>query len=200
MTKILVFLVVVFGVLFGINSCTIISSRNIPGEQLSEFPEEIRGEYELIFPEELQSMMELDTADLKKSTVIIDAKRLTQVDENKTYLLGDSIFVSKVGEEMYLSIRSDKNYSVMKMEREHEDIQLYGMYTYETVTKKELKKYFSKVELQKLPKTEGEEESALGEDDLGIKMYVVTINDKKLNAYFKSQYAHTNATTLRKIK
>jgi len=186
--------------LLGATSCTVITTRNIPGEQQTEFPKYLQGTFELVYPAEFQSLLDADST-AGTTRVEIGPNKLTQIEENgsrRELILGDSIFFSTIGNDTYLSMGAAPNFTVMRAEITEWETKLYAMYTYEEVTKKDLKKYFKKVKVEKVEGEDGEEVSE--EDDLGMHNYVVTIRDNKLGDFFKSKYAPTNGFTLRRIK
>ncbi len=187
-------------VLLTATSCTVITSRNIPGEQQTEFPQHLQGTFELVYPAEFQSLLDADST-AGTTRVEITANKLTQIEESgsrRELILGDSIFFSKIGNDTYLTMGGAPNYTVMKAEISEWETKLYAMYTYEEVTKKDLKKYFGKVKIDKAVGEDGKKVSE--EDDLGMHNYVVTIKDSKLADFFNSKYAPTDGFTLRRIK
>lgn len=186
--------------LLSTTSCTVISSRNVPGEQQAEFPKQLQGTFELVYPAEFQSLIEADST-AGATRVEITATKLVQIEEDgsrRELILGDSIFFSTIGNDTYLSMGPTPYYTVMKAEISEWETKLYAMYTYEEVTKKDLKKYFKKVEIEKVVGEDGEEVPE--DEDLGMHNYIVTIKDSKIDDFFKSKYAPTDGFTLRRIK
>ena len=164
-------------ILLSLASCTIITTTDIPGKQTSKFPKKMLGNYELIYPTELEAYM----TDADKITVRIKQKQLTTIDKNgeNTLVLGDSVFFSKVGKDLYLSLQTAKNYNVFKLVYKGKNIELYTMSPQSGT--EGLEQYCEKVENVDLDGNgEIDEEESLG-------MFLnVKIKDSELAKYFKS--------------
>ncbi len=159
----------------GLSSCTIVTSTNIPGEKLSKIPKELHGEYQLEMPGEMAGLM-------GENALIVTFKsdRMITNDENgnSENLLGDSLYFSKVGKSIYISLGETPNFTVYKVERKGKDLHLYSLFAESDVTKTQLEPYFSKVE--EIP---GEPDE---NGEVSPPSYSVTIDPKRIDSYFKS--------------
>jgi hypothetical protein len=165
-------------VLTGLSSCTIVTSTNIPGEKLSKIPKNMQGEYQLEMQGEMAGLM-------GENALIISFKsdRMITNDENgiTENLLGDSLYFSKVGKSIYISLGEVPGFTVYKVERKGKDLHLYSLFAETGVTKDQLEAHFSKVE--EIP---GEPDE---NGEISPPSYSVTIDPKRIDAYFKSGLA-----------
>lgn len=101
------------------------------------------------------------------------------------------MYVSTIGKTTYLSLGEQPYFTVFKVAYSGKDILLYPMYANQGTTKEQLEPYFSNVE-EVIPEVvEGEEP--------GDVSYSVTIDDKKLDAYFKSDIPLKDPYRLKRI-
>lgn len=174
-----------------LSSCTLITSANIPGKQASKIPKALVGKYELQYPHQLADMMQGAEA---KTYITFASDRMTvsSPEGDNTSMLGDSLFFSKIKKQLYLSMGAPPSLVVFKIVRSGKDLQLFPLFGTETATAADLSPYFSK-----LVEVPGE----IGEDgEIGASTYEVTIDDKKLESFFKSDAALKDPFTLKPVK
>ncbi|MES2557081.1 MAG: hypothetical protein V4604_13075 [Bacteroidota bacterium] len=156
-------------------SCTIVTSTNIPGETATKFPKNLSGKYILEYPEEL-SMLAVEGSDtyitFKGDEMIID-----NTDGQTIAKLGDSLFFSTIGKQQYLSFGVSPQINVFKVVKKGKDLQLFSMCG-DVTSSSDLTGFFSDVK-----EVAGEVDE---NGEAGPSSYEVTIDDKKLDGYFKS--------------
>lgn len=161
-----------------LSSCTIVTSTNLPGEKLSKIPKNLHGDYTLEMPGEMAGLMGDNALEVSFKT-----DRMTTNDENgkSESMLGDSLYFSKVGKSIFLSLGESPNFTVYKIVPKGKDLHLYSLFAESDITKGQLEAYFTKVE--EIP----------GEPDENGEMtpssFSVTIDPKRIDAYFKSGLA-----------
>lgn len=178
------------GLLLLNSSCTGVSSKNLPGTKVSSFPKKMIGEFEVVYPEDFAALMGGDEA---KTYVTFTKNEMSfkNVEGETTTVIGDSLYVSTIGKTTYLSMGEQPYFTVFKVAYSGKDILLYPMYANQGTTKEQLEPYFSNVE-EVIPEVvEGEEP--------GDVSYSVSIDDKKLDAYFKSDIPLKDPYRLKRI-
>lgn len=184
-TKFLLFTLLI---LTGLSSCTIVTSTNIPGKKLSKIPKNLHGEYQLEMQGEMAGLM-------GENALIISFKsdRMITNDENgiTENILGDSLYFSKVGKSIYINLGEAPGFTVYKVERKGKDLHLYSLFAETGVTKDQLEPHFSKVE--EIP---GEPDE---NGEISPPSYSVTIDPKRLDAYFKSGLSSKEPYILKRI-
>jgi hypothetical protein len=160
-----------------LTSCTFVSSTNLPGKTAKKIPKNICGKYALEYPGDLAALAgegdQQTIVTLKSDRVIVESS-----DGTTETLLGDSLFYSMIGKQGYLSLGAAPNLSVFKVVKTGKDVYLYSMCSEEYITAEDLSQHFSKVEeIPGEPDENGEP---------GSPSFVVTIDDQKLDGYFKS--------------
>ena len=184
------YLTFIAGILFLLNSCTIVTSTNSPGKAESKFPKSMIGNYELIYPESFQGMMEgsnmKTTVQIKSDELIMDS------GEGQSHLkINDSISVNKLGKQYYLCMGKAPVLNVFKIIKKGKDLELHAMNAKEGVTVEQMKPFFSEV------KSNSDLDEETGEI---TESYVVTIDDKKIDSYYKSDIIHVEPFTLKRVK
>jgi hypothetical protein len=158
-------------------SCTVITTTKVPGKQSSKFPKKMLGKFELSYPSELDMYM----AEADKIEVEIKQQELTTFDSKGEHqlILGDSVYFSKIGKDLYLSLQAAESYHVFKVQYSGKNIELYSMAPNSGV--EGLEKYCEKIENEDLDGNgEIDEDESLG-------MFLkVTIKDSEMSKYFKS--------------
>jgi hypothetical protein len=158
-------------------SCTVITTTKVPGKQSTKFPKKMLGTFELVYPSDLEALM----TDAGKIEVEIKQKELTTFDSNGEHklILGDSVYFSKIGKDLYLSLQAAQSYHVFKVQYSGKNIELYSMAPNSGV--EGLEQYCEKIENEDLDGNgEIDEEESLG-------MFLkVTIKDAQMAKYFKS--------------
>ena len=178
------------GLLIFLNSCTIITSTNSPGNPEAAFPKSMIGKYELIYPESFQGMME--GADMKTTVVIKSDELIMNSGEGDSHMkINDSISVTKLGKQYYLCMGKAPVLNVFKVIKKGKDLELHSMNAKEGVTADQLKPFFSQVSTTQ---NADEETGEITES------YVVTIDDSKIDSYYKSDIIHVEPFTLKRIK
>jgi hypothetical protein len=158
-------------------SCTMVTSKNIPGKRKSEFPKEMIGDYTLQYPESMASFMEG-----VNSSVSIKSNQLEMINSEGTnvLVLNDSLFLTTIKKDVYLCLGVEPNVTIFKMVKKGNDYELYGMWTDGNASLEDLKPFFTTIEAKPLETDDPE-----GNSDVVIE---VTVDEKKLGAYFKSKY------------
>lgn len=178
------------GLLIFLNSCTIVTSTNAPGKPEKAFPKAMIGKYELIYPESFQGMME--GADMKTIVQIKSDELIMNSGEGDSHMkLNDSISINKLGKQFYLCMGKEPSLNVFKVIKKGKDWELHSMNAKEGVTGDQLKPFFSQVTIN----------SDLDEETGEItESYIVTIDDKKIDSYYKSDIIHIEPFTLKRTK
>lgn len=178
------------GLLIFLNSCTIITSTNAPGKAEKAFPKTMIGKYELVYPESFQGMME--GADLKTTVEIKSDEIIMNSGEGDSHLkINDSISVTKLGKQYYLCMGKAPVLNVFKVIKKGKDLELHSINAKPEVTADQLKPFFSEV----VTTSSVDEETGESTDS-----YVVTIDDKKIDSYYKSDIIHVEPFTLKRMK
>jgi len=173
-------------------SCTPVTSTNLPGKKLDAIPKNMRGKYELVYPGEIGAMM--GDSDAKTIvTLTADEMIFNGVDGESVSKLNDSLFITKVGKQIYLSMGAAPEFNVCKVVKNGSTFEFYPMYSAEYITAEALAPYFSNVE-----EVIGEPDEETGEP--GMSSFRVTIDEKKLDSYFKSEYPSKDPFKLVKTK
>ncbi|MEY3236090.1 MAG: hypothetical protein RI883_191 [Bacteroidota bacterium] len=159
-------------------SCTVITATNVPGRKNNSFPKDLIGNYEVGFPEDFAAIMEGEEGSkmyitFKSNSIIIKDKE----GETET-ALEDSLYFSMIGTNYYLSFGGEPELSIFKLVKSKKSILLYPMYAREDVTQEELSQFFTSV----VSTSESSDDSA----GMSTSSYSVTIDESKLDAYFKS--------------
>lgn len=145
---------------------------------------------------EFQLEMQGEMAGLMGENVLIvtfKSDRMVTNDDNGTSenLLGDSLYVSNVGKSIYISLGEAPGFTVYKVERKGKDLHLYSLFAETDVTKDQLEAHFSKVdEIPGEPDENGE---------VSPPSYSVTIDPKRIDAYFKSGLSSKEPYILKRI-
>lgn len=173
--KIIKFLFLSASLVVALSSCTIVTSTNVPGKNLKKIPKTLLGHYELELGEDFAAFM----AD-QKMYVTFKSDRMVVNDgtTDTETLLGDSLFVSSISKNYYLSMGAGTNYTVYKLKKEGKNLMMYPLFAEEGVTATDLKPFFKSVE--EIP---GEMDEN-GEE--GAPSMSVSIDDAKLEDYYKS--------------
>lgn len=158
-----------------LSSCTAITTTNIPGKKASKIPKNLLGKYTLQYPESFAALAEGNTATV---TFLSDRMVVTDASGTTETMLGDSLFFSSIGKQWYISLGGEPSFTVLRIEKKEKNLQLFPMYIENLVTQEDLQKYFTKVE--EVP-GEPDENGETGESS-----FVVTIDDKKLDSFFRS--------------
>lgn len=173
-----------------ISSCTTITSSNIPGTKEQAFPSFMKGKFELVYPESFQGFMEGEenktTLDIQNTKII-----LLNSEGESTMKLNDSLYISKIKKQYYLSMGESPNFSVFKIIRVGPDLELHALSAKTGTTEEQLKPFFSSI------KNDSKMVEETGEM---MDSYVVTIDNQKIDRYYKSEYIHVEPFTLKKIK
>ncbi len=178
------------GLLIFLNSCTIITSTNAPGKPEKTFPKSMLGKYELIYPESFQGMME--GTEMKTIIEIKSDELIMNSGEGDSHMkINDSISVTKLGKQYYLCMGKEPVLNVFKVIKKGKDLELHSMNAKEGVTADQLKPFFSQVTVN----TDTDEET--GET---TESYVVTIDDSKIDSYYKSDVIHVEPFILKRKK
>lgn len=178
------------GLLLFSASCTSVSSKNLPGKKAASFPKKMIGEFEVVYPEDFAALLGGEDA---KTYVTFTKNVMTfkNIEGETSTNLGDSLYVTSIGKTFYLSMGEAPNFTLFKVAYSGKDILLYPLYANQGTTKEQLDPYFSDVE-EILPEiVEGEEPGDIS--------YSVTIDDKKLDAYFKSDIPLKDPYRLKRV-
>lgn len=155
-------------------SCTTVTSTNIPGKKEKSFPKKLKGEYELQYP---SSLSFLGDAGASTITFTSNSMKMNTNGEETTTQLGDSLYISLVGKNYYLSMGEAPSFSVFQLKPNGKDWELRTMNSLqESLLVSDLENYFSNVK----------ETSSPSEDGMNYYSYEVTIRDNKLEDFFKS--------------
>jgi hypothetical protein len=173
--KIIKFLFFSASLVVALSSCTIVTSTNVPGKNLKKIPKSLQGHYELELGEDYAAFM----GD-QKMYVTFKSDRMVVNDgtTDTETLLGDSLFVSSISKNYYLSMGAGTSYTVYKLKKEGKNLMMYPLFAEEGVTANDLKPFFKSVE--EIP---GEMDEN-GEE--GAPSMSVSIDDAKLEDYYKS--------------
>jgi hypothetical protein len=159
-------------------ACTGVTSTNLPGKKTTSFPKKMIGEFEVIYPEDFAALIG-DSEDAKTYvTFTKNVMTFKNIDGETSTDLGDSLYVSVIGKTTYLSMGEQPSFTIFKVGYSGKDILLYPMYANQGTTKEQLQPYFADVQEIMPEYVEGEEP--------GDVSFSVTIDDKKLDSYFKS--------------
>lgn len=171
-----------------ISSCTIVTSTNIPGKTLNKIPKKMLGNYELQLPSEMSSML----GDENKLFVTLESERMVTNDgkDESFTKLGDSLFFSIIGKDVYMSMGAAPSLTVYKVVQKGKDLELYSLFANEGVSAQQLSPYFSNVE--EIP-GELDENGEIGPSNMSV-----TIDDSKLASYFKSGLQMTDPFILKR--
>ena len=174
------FALYVFGLISILSSGTIVTTTNLPGKQAKTFPKGLIGSYELKYPSSMDGLMdgtEGTTVEITKTTLT-----MTTGDQVNKMILNDSIFYSTIEKQGYISMGAAPDYTVLRVVKTGKDFELYMMNIVTECTVDNLKGFFKEVK----------EVSDVNEDGEQTTSYNVTIDDAKLDAYFKSSYVDNN--------
>jgi hypothetical protein len=160
-----------------LTSCTVVTATNLPGKTSAKIPKNICGTYGLEYPGDLAALAG-EGDDQTVVTLKSDRVLIQNTDGTTETMLGDSLFYSTIGKQGYLSLGAAPNLSVFKVVKSGKDVHLYSLCSEEYVTGDDLGKHFAKVE--EIPGEPTESGEA------GTPSFLVTIDDKKLDSYFKS--------------
>lgn len=174
-----------------IASCTVITSRNQPGNNQTNFPKEMRGTYDFFYPEGFG----MGSESLGKVIISKTEMKMDIDDKITVSSLGDSLFLSKIGAHYYLCMGAKPEFSVFQVEIGKKELKFYSMASEIFVDKENLQNYFSDVE-EDITYSEDEE----GQDSIPTSTFLVTINDSKLENYFKSEIPSKDPFILKKSK
>jgi hypothetical protein len=180
------FLAFIVSLLF--SACTLVNSTNIPGKEVKEFPAFMQGKYELQYPASMQTYMEdyKTLAEIRSNGIAI-----VNEGEESFIPLEDSLSISKLGKEYFISMGATPALNVFKVVKKGNNLELYGLNAKDGTTAEQLKAYFSHVELL----TDLDAES--GEINETIQ---VTIDEKKLKKYYKSDLVLGEPFMLKRIQ
>jgi len=174
-----------------LSSCTLITSTNVPGKIVAKTPKTFVGKYELQYPSDFASMME---GSGEKTYITLESDRMvvSNAEGDNTSMLGDSLFFSTIKKQTYLSMGAPPSLIVFKVVKSGKDINLFPMFGTEAANATSMQPYFSKV--TEVPGEPGED----GEP--GTPTYEVTIDDSKLENFFKSDIVMKDPFVLKKVK
>lgn len=169
-------------------SCTGIVTTNFPGKAASSIPAEWQGRYSIEYPEVLTGMQRTNEDNTPvKEYVTITSDRITwdHSPDINIYSLKDSLTVSSIDGQYYLSVRNNKSlYTVLRAVLKGRNLELYGMYTYDSFSEYSLGNYFKNVKKRND-----------SNDELNT-IFQVTIIDSKLEGFFKSSLIPQNPVLL----
>lgn len=173
--KIIPFILFSAIILLGMSSCTIVTSTNVPGTNATKFPKNLQGHYELELGEDFAAFM----GDNKMYVTFKNDRMVVNDGSTDTEtMIGDSLFVSKIKKNYYLSMGAGTSYTVYKLKKTGSDVMMYPLFAQEGLTANDLKPFFKSVE--EIP---GEMDE---NGEMGASSMSVTIDDSKLENYFKS--------------
>jgi hypothetical protein len=171
------------------SSCTPVTSTNVPGKKVNNIPKDMRGKFELVYPESFSGLMEESG---EKTFITFKADEMVTFSESESVTkLNDSLFVSSIGKQWYISLGAEPELTVFKVVKKGKSFELYPMYSMESITADNLRPYFTDV---KEIISEGDEN---GE---GVSSFNVTIDDARLASYFDSELPSKEAFKLVKTK
>jgi hypothetical protein len=176
------------GFLMFLNSCTIVTSTNAPGKPEKSFPKSMIGSYELIYPESFQGMME--GTEMKTTVQIKSDELILNNGEGDSHMkINDSISINKLGKQYFLCMGKSPVLNVFKVVKSGKDFEFHSINAKEGVTADQLKPFFSDVT------TTSDLDEETGET---TESYTVTIDDTKLESYFKSDLIHVEPFKLKR--
>lgn len=157
-------------------SCTVITSRNIPGKEADKIPKNMLGKYKLEYPGDLAGLTEGNETivTFKSDRVLVE-----NAEGSSESFLGDSLYYSTIGKQGYLSLGKAPNLTVFRVVKSGKDFHLFTLCASDYVSAADLQQYFSDVE--EIPGEVSED----GEP--GTPSFLVTIDDKKLDGFYKSK-------------
>lgn len=129
--KIIPFILFSAIILLGMSSCTIVTSTNVPGTNATKFPKNLQGHYELELGEDFAAFMGDN-----KMYVTFKSDRMV-VNDGSTdteTMIGDSLFVSKIKKNYYLSMGAGTSYTVYKLKKTGSDVMMYPLFAQEGLT------------------------------------------------------------------
>ena len=175
--------------LLAVQSCTLVTSKNIPGKKEKAFSSKLIGRYELILPSDFASMMGDNKifVELKSDRIVLD--NAGKVDET---ILNDSLYYTSIGKSTYLCMGAEPELTVFKMVPGKNEIKLYPMFATAETKSEALSEYFTEVE--EIP-GEPDENGEVGESS-----FSVHIVDNKLDKFFSSSVAYKEPFVLKKVK
>lgn len=175
--------------LLAIQSCTLITSKNVPGKKEHAFSSKILGKYELVLPSDFAGMMGDSKVyiELKSDRIIVDNNGTA--DET---ILNDSLFYTTIGKSSYLCMGIEPEVTIFKMVPGKGEIKLYPMFAVAGTNTEALSEYFSEVE--EVP-GEPDENGEPGESSFSVR-----IVDAKLDKFFSSSVAYKEPFVLKKVK
>jgi hypothetical protein len=157
-------------------SCTVVTSTNVPGKKETKIPKNMLGKYKLEYPGDLAGLTEGNETmvTFKSDRVIVE-----NAEGSSESILGDSLYYSTIKKQGYLSLGKEPNLSVFRVVKSGKDIHLFSLCATDYISAADLQQYFSSVE--EIP---GE---VSDEGEPGTPSFVVTIDDQKLDKYYKSE-------------
>jgi len=173
-------------------SCSHLVSTNYPGKPLNELPKSWSGTYNVTFPSFLQFF--LAGADSTQSTVEIGKSNIvwTAGPTVSRYTTADSLKFTELNGNYYICLHnSHDQYTVLRVKETSTGLELFGLTADDDVQAKELEPFFKKVE-----KLEAGDE----DEETGINLYEVTIDDKKIDKYFTSKIPSKDPIVLKRKK
>lgn len=163
---------------FFFSSCTNIVGTNFPGRAENTIPADWQGRYIMKVPPALSSMETKDKDDRPvRQYVTIQPDKIIwdHSPQVSVYKLNDSLVISTVDQEKYISIKNPQGYYVvMQVKKRGGNLHLFPMYASSELGEDDLKPYFDKVKY------------VSNKDSDAGSAYAVKIIDKKLGDYFKS--------------
>lgn len=166
----------VFACLF--SSCTRIVSTNFPGRAENNIPADWHGRYIIKFPAAISSLEKTNKNNQPiRQYVTIQADKIIwdHSPEVSVYSLNDSLVISTVDQEKYISIKNAQGYyTVIQVKQRGSNLRLFPTYVSKEAGEDDLKPYFDKIK-------------SAGEVGESYSTYSVKIVDKKLGDYFKSE-------------
>lgn len=170
-------------------SCTVVTSTNLPGKQSKKTPSSMLGKYALELSEDLKLFMGEDY----RMTIHFMKKRITVNDgyNDSDLKLNDSVFISKIKKDLYLSLGAAPNYTVMKVKKYGPDLYLFPMYLESEGEASDISAYFTSA-----TDVPGEVDE---NGEMGFPSISVTIDDSKLSSFFSSQHCISDSFRLKRI-
>ena len=157
-------------------SCTHVIATNYPGQAKTELPSSWKGTYSGKLPGYLQ--MFGGGADSSNSEIVIGHNFIiwTTPTSVSHYSTADSLKFSELNGHRYISLHnSHDQYTVFRVKQTKTGLELFGLTIDDDIEKEKLEPYFKKVEL-----------ATSDDEETGIKLFQVTIDDKKLDSYYSS--------------